>query len=211
MRKTILATMLTLLAFAASGQVKFGVRAGGAINSLSFNVHTNSPGDIYETSSRLSYVVGANIDAAIPKTPLSVDASVLFSWRTPKVYDYSTVSGIGNGEGIERHLNRGYMEFPILLKWKIINNGVAKPYIATGPNFTFLCGKTFSDPFKKNGVNTAWHFSAGVMLANHFSLDFSYGLGLAKAFERIPANVKDFVPAYAKDRFIRATLTYYFN
>ena len=86
MRKTILATMLTLLAFAASGQVKFGVRAGGAINSLSFNVHTNSPGDIYETSSRLSYVVGANIDAAISKTPLSLDATVLFSWRTPKVY-----------------------------------------------------------------------------------------------------------------------------
>ena len=203
--------MLVLTTFAVGGQVKFGVRAGGAINSLSFNVHTNSTGDVYETSSKMSFVAGATIDAAIPGTPLSVDASVLFSWRNPSVTDYSTVSGIGNGEGTVRKLSRGYMEFPILLKWKILNSVIAKPYIATGPNFTFLCGKTFSDPFKKNGNNTGWHFSAGVILANHYSLDFSYGLGLAKAFERIPAQTKDFVPAHAKDRFFRATLTYYFN
>lgn len=212
MKKAKILTVILLLvaSLMASAQVKIGLRAGGGINSLHFNVPTNVAGANYETSSGVGIVVGAALEAMIPGSPIGFDAGVLFSWRNASVTDYSSVSGIGNGEGIPRNLNRGYMEFPILFKWKIINKGSISPHIATGPNFSFLCGKSLSDPFKKNGVNTGWLTSAGVQLFGHYQLDISYGFGLAKAFERLPMNTKDFVPTYAKDRHWRATLTYYF-
>ena len=202
--------ILLLAAMSGQAQVKVGLRAGGAINSIKMNVPVNSTGDLYETSSAFGIVAGATLEAMIPGSPIGFDASVLFSWRNPSLTDYASIGGIGNGEGAVRKLGRGYMEFPILLKWKILNKGPVNPFIATGPNFTFLCGKTFSDPFKKNGNNTGWQFSAGVQLYRHYQLDLSYGLGLAKSFERNPSQAKDFVPVHAKDRFFRATLSYYF-
>ena len=209
-KSAILAVLLVAVSLVASSQVKIGLRVGAGINNLSLNVPTNVTGANYETSNGVGIVAGAALEAMIPGTPIGFDTGVLFSWRNASLTDYCAVSGIGHGEGISRNLDRGYMEFPILFKWKIINKGPVSPHIASGPNFAFLCGKSLSDPFKKNGVNTGWLFSVGAQLYGHYQLDLSYGLGLAKAFERLPMNTKDFVPTYAKDRHFRATLTYYF-
>ncbi|MDE6086078.1 MAG: PorT family protein [Muribaculaceae bacterium] len=154
----------------AQAQFKLGVKAGAAINSLSFNEKALS------SDNRAGFTGGLMADFTVPIIGLGFDASVLYASRGIEFTN-------DNNETVKK--NRSYIDIPVNLKWKIGLPGVGKivtPFITTGPDFSFLLSKQNMDNAVHNKkFDTAWNVGAGVQLLNKVQIAASYGIGLSKS------------------------------
>ncbi|WP_161553806.1 outer membrane beta-barrel protein, partial [Paramuribaculum intestinale] len=83
---------------------------------------------------------------------------------------------------------REYIEIPLNLKWKInvpVVASIVKPFLTTGPSFSFLTSKESFREFKNKKTDVAWNFGFGVELIKHIQVSASYGIGMTKAFESV--------------------------
>lgn len=192
-----LALLLVLGATSANAQVKFGVKAGVAVNELKFD------SDVWNSDNRAGFTGGLMLEVMLPIANLGFDVSAMYVHRTSDV----------SSEDIEGNVNRDYIEIPLNLKWKIglpIVGKIVTPYIFTGPSVAFLTSKTaINDALKNKKVDVAWNFGAGVQLINKIQIGASYGIGLTKTLEAIGA---DLAPAdiEGKNRYWTITAAYLF-
>ena len=74
------------------------------------------------------------------------------------------------------------------LKWKLslpIAGKIIAPYIATGPCFSVLAGKTeIKEGWEQKRVDVSWNLGAGVQLFNKVQIGASYGWGLTDVMEK---------------------------
>lgn len=154
----------------AQAQFKFGVKAGVALNSLSFSKDKG-----FSSDNRAGFTGGIMADFTVPIIGLGFDASVLYASRGVEYKD---------GNDITKK-NRSYIDIPVNLKWKIGLPGVGKivtPFITTGPDFSFLMSKkNLDNAFHSKKFDTAWNVGAGVQLLNKVQIAASYGIGLSKS------------------------------
>ena len=154
----------------AQAQFKLGVKAGVAINSLSFN------NKALNSDNRAGFTGGLMADFTVPIIGLGFDASVLYASRSVEFQQ-------DNNDPIKK--NRSYIDIPVNLKWKIGLPGVGKivtPFITTGPDFSFLVSKkNIDNAWNNKKFDTAWNVGAGVQLLNKVQIAASYGIGLSKS------------------------------
>ena len=174
MKKNLFAFLVAAVAIFASAlpaeaQFKFGLKAGVAVNGIHFDE------DMFKSDNCAGFTGGAMIEFTVPVLGLGLDASVMYVRR--------------NSEWLENNQittdNRSYIDIPVNLKWKInipLINAIARPYLTTGPSFSFLTSKkALEDAYKNSSFDTAWNFGLGVELFKKVQVGANYGIGLTKA------------------------------
>ncbi|MDE7410544.1 MAG: PorT family protein [Paramuribaculum sp.] len=176
MKNIKLVLVVALLAVAgvvmpAQAQFRFGLKAGVAVNSLSFD------SKMLNADNRAGFTGGAMVEFSAPLTGLGVDLSVMYVRRNAQWMESNQV----------KNDNRDYIDIPINFKWRIsipLINKVFRPFITTGPSFSFLTSKKMLNNVVENrNFDTAWNFGAGVELFNKVQLAASYGLGMTGALK----------------------------
>ncbi len=155
----------------AQAQLRFGLKAGVAVNSLHFNTST------FDSDNRAGFTGGAMLEFTAPVIGLGMDVSVMYVRRNTAWLEEN---------GIARD-NRDYIDVPLNLKWKInvpLINKIVRPFVTTGPSFSFLTSKkVINEVYKNRSFDTAWNFGFGVELFTKVQVGANYGLGLTKALK----------------------------
>ncbi len=177
MKKT--AIILTLIvvsvmsALPASAQFRFGLKAGVAISNLHFN------SDAFDAENRAGFAGGAMLEFTVPVTGIGMDLSVMYVRRNARWMEDNEISTD----------NRDYIDIPLNFKWKMnipLINKIARPFVLTGPTFSFLTSKrSAEDAWRNRKFDTSWNFGAGVELLSHLQVAASYSVGMTKALKAI--------------------------
>ncbi|HIU39545.1 MAG TPA: porin family protein [Candidatus Limisoma intestinavium] len=202
MKKLACVIIAAVVGFAAtvpaSAQLKFGLKAGVAVNNLKFDK------DIVKADNRAGFTGGAMLEFTVPVVGVGLDASVMYVHRS---VDKGFFEDIKDFDG-----SRDYIDIPINLKWKInlpVVSSILKPYIATGPAFAFLVSKNdFKEFIDQKKCDISWNFGVGLEFFSHLQVGASYGLGLTNALEKI--NVADGTPIEGKNKYWTITAAYLF-
>lgn len=153
----------------AGGPLRFGIKAGATVNSLKFN------NDLLSSSNRCGFTAGLDAQFTAPIIGIGVDASVMYTRREAQVKEGNFASNV----------HSDYLEIPVLFRWNIGLPGVGKiitPYLATGPDFSFLMSKKNAENALANKTfDFAWDFGLGVRLVDHLEIGAYYGLGISNA------------------------------
>lgn len=76
---TLLVASALMMGITAKAQVKFGVKGGVNVTSMSFN---NS---VFDASNRTGFFIGPTVKIQLPLVGLGIDASALYDQREAKV------------------------------------------------------------------------------------------------------------------------------
>lgn len=182
----------------ASAQFRFGVVAGLNVGKLDLKNVNN----MVDKSNQAGFTGGLMAEFTVPVIGVGGDISAMYVRRNSEF--------MMNNE-LEKN-DRDYIEIPVNLKWKIslpVVGNIVKPYIATGPSFSFLTSKrAINDAYKNKSFDTSWNIGFGVQLINHIQIGARYGFGMTKALKAI--NVTDDAGIKAKNDYWTITAAYLF-
>lgn len=200
MKKTlaILTVLLVTLSssLTASAQFRFGLKAGVAINSLHFS------SDAFDADNRAGFTGGAMIEFSVPVVGLGFDLSAMYVRRNSQWMEANEITKD----------NRDYIDIPLNLKWKMnipVVNNIVRPYLLTGPSFSFLTSKrSAEDAWRNRKFDTSWNFGAGLELFTHLQVGASYSVGMTKALKAIGATGTSNIEGH--NRYWTVTAAYLF-
>lgn len=194
-RYVFIAVIMAMVCSAgAQAQFRFGLKAGAAINKLSFDK------SVLASDNCAGFTGGVMVEFTVPVLNLGFDASVLYAQRAVDAYKTDGTKSATD--------HRGYIDIPVNFKWKfsILGSGnLVAPFVTTGPDFSFLCSEqNFKDAWNSHKFDFAWNVGAGVQVLNKVQLAASYGIGLTKSAETLQGNIE------GKNRMWTVTLAYLF-
>ena len=207
MKRTILvavALVMSLVATSLQAQVRFGLKAGVAVNRLSFN--RDIINDLGSSENRTGFTGGFMIDVNLPVAGLGMEASAMFVRRTTKIEYYDNT------------LNRNYITFPVNLKYRLSLPAIGRyltPFATTGPEFSFLVSNKEDSKWpslENKSMTCTWNVGFGLILFNRVQLHANYGLGLTKSLkiDNLLNKSGSNANANAKDRYWTVTAAYLF-
>jgi len=175
MKKHLLSIVVLAFAFmtttTADAQIRFGVKAGLNLNSLSLS---GSVGDNLKSTNRGGFFAGLTADVTVPLIGIGADVAVLYDQRDAKI----------EGTYVNETTKIRYISIPINVKYTLGFSSIASAYIATGPQFSFNLDKgKVSDYLDKKDIKSAdffWNVGAGVTLLDHFRVGYTYNIPLGK-------------------------------
>ncbi len=202
-RNIITVAMVALVAFfaavPAAGQLKFGIKAGAAINDLKFDT------DILSKDNRAGFTGGIMLEFTVPLIGVGLDASAMYVHRTAEFQPDVNADMESSG--------RDYIDIPINLKYKLsipVVEKVIKPFVTTGPSFAFLVSKKDVNEFFKNKTcDIAWNFGFGLEFLSHVQIAASYGIGLTNTLEFVGLSGNK-ATIEGKNRYWTVTAAYLF-
>ena len=164
------ATML-FSANSAQAQVKFGLKGGFNVTSMSLS------SEVLDASNRAGFFIGPTVKFTLPVVGLGVDVSALYDQRESKVKvdDYET----------ESTLKAKAINIPINLRYGFGLGSTASLYLFAGPQFGFNVGKKHQelvDDATWNLKSSAFsvNVGAGVTIASHFELYANYNIACGR-------------------------------
>lgn len=200
LKRILVAAAVALLAMApAAAQVRFGVKAGVALNDLHFN--KDIVNDLSSTSNRAGFTGGVMAEVQVPIVGLCIDGSVLYTHRSAEL----------KGSKSNEVFKRDYIDIPVNLKYKFNILGLSNiftPYLFTGPDFAILLSDKDQNGYTNKTLNTSWNVGFGAELLRHLQVSATYGIGLSKALEYV--GVGDGQNISGKDRYWTVTAAYLF-
>ena len=195
MKRHILALLSVLLiATCASAQLRFGVKAGLAVNDLRMNRST------FDSNNRAGFTGGLALDLRLPISGFALDASLLYTHRSA---DLSTET---------QRFRRDYLEIPVNLRYHIRIvpiSSLLTPFVFTGPSFSFLFHEDGPTNYDNSTMVMSWNVGAGIELLRHLQVAASYGFGISKTIKRIESDYSG-EDVNGKDSYWTLTATYFF-
>lgn len=181
MRKLFLLIALataTLAVQTANAQVKFGLKGGLNVTSMSLN------SDVFKTSNRAGFFVGPTLLVNLPIVGLGIDASALYDQRE------ATIEYEGDDSDItSQNIKQQAINIPINLRYGIGLGSLASIYLAAGPQFGFNVGDKNQSLYnnvanwKLKTSNFSINVGAGVMLLSHLQIGANYNIVCGKTGE----------------------------
>ena len=175
------ATML-FSANSAQAQVKFGLKGGFNVTSMSLS------SEVLDASNRAGFFIGPTVKFTLPVVGLGVDVSALYDQRESKVKvdDYET----------ESTLKAKAINIPINLRYGFGLGSTASLYLFAGPQFGFNVGDKNFDwtkeaSYRLKSTNFSVNLGAGVTVINHLEVGFNYNIACGKTGEASVKNVLD--------------------
>lgn len=168
MKRFLLLLVALAVLMPAAAQVRLGLKAGLTVNSL----HLNN--DLFDSDNQTGFTGGAVVDVKVPLLGLGFDLSAMYVRRNAKFMSENHIADYA----------RDYIAIPLNLKWNFnlpVVGNLAVPYLATGPELSFLTSRRHAEGWSNKSCDWAWNFGVGVMLLNHLQIQASYGLGMTKA------------------------------
>ncbi len=201
---TVLAALVGSFSAQAQSETRWGITAGLNINQIHFK-----QSDILNVDPGFTPQVGVTGEMIIPGIGFSVDASLLYSWRSGKVNYGERVVWDDLGLGKET-VNMHYVDVPLRLKYKYSKlNGLENkvmPFVYAGPTFSFLAGKNLKDVNSYRTVSVLMSFGLGAELYKRLQISASYNFSIG---ETLRTRVLD--ENIAKNRCWTIQATYFIN
>ncbi|MDO5570964.1 MAG: porin family protein [Bacteroidales bacterium] len=177
MRRPILLLLILLsITFAATAQVKLGVRGGANFSKLDI--------EDKNVSSSTGWFVGPTLELMIPVVKIGIEGSLLYSRLSSDVNSYDKI-------------NVDYLSLPIHLKWKLPIPKIT-PFVFTGPEFSVRVGDNIKDAWNDlvdnidfNGTNVVYNVGAGIEFFNKVQVSLSYNAGLSNAFKHFDSKTRN--------------------
>lgn len=202
---TLLVAAALMMGITAKAQVKFGVKGGVNVTSMSFN---NS---VFDASNRTGFFIGPTVKIQLPLVGLGIDASALYDQREAKV----KYTGTGTSYTTDKTLRCQAINVPINLRYGWGLSSLANVFLFAGPQFGFNVGKKNQDLTE----NTSWsvknsNFSvnvgAGFTVLSHLQISANYNIVCGKTSDASLQNVGEQMEARSRANAWQIALAYYF-
>ncbi|MDR0230726.1 MAG: PorT family protein [Dysgonamonadaceae bacterium] len=168
-----------LVALPSQAQLKWGLKAGVNLSSVSFgDLESN-----LDPSNYTGFQVGPMVEFTVPIVGIGMDAALLYSQTGFATPDYGTIK---NGDFL----------LPLNLKYKLNLMGLVGAYATTGP---YAGINLFNDgkldfggavaSLESKSFKFGWNFGIGVELLSKLQVGVNYQLGITDDFSSLKFNV----------------------
>lgn len=209
MKKNLITLAVVVAAFVAAlpaqAQVKFGVKAGLNVNSVSLK---GNIADNLDSNNRTGFFAGLTADVTIPLAGLGADISLLYD---------NKVVGIDDGANIEANKTLHYITLPINAKYTIGLSSIASVYLATGPQFSWNVGdrnwksSDITEGWELKKSEFSWNVGAGATVFSHVRVGYNYNIAMGNTAETSIIQVgTQAVKGKLKNNTHQISLTYFF-
>ncbi len=164
MKKIFTIVVLVAIATTASAQLKFGLKGGMNITSMSFSKKA------VVAENRTGFYVGPTMKFIVPKSGVGFDLSVLYDQRRLSWYD--TDYHMGSNEDIKQQ----QISVPLNFRWEW-NMDVIGLFLYAGPELDINVGSDYDyDTFDWDWNTTRWsaNVGLGIIFVDHLQLNFNY-------------------------------------
>ncbi len=171
-----LAAMGMMAAMPSEAQVKFGLKGGLNITSMSMN------SEVLDASNRAGFFIGPSVKFTLPVVGLGIDGSVVYDQRESKLnLSNSTASGTSTT------LKQQSINIPINVRYTFGLCDLAGIYVAAGPQFGFNVGdknvNLYDGNYKFKSSNFSVNVGLGVTLIKHLEIGATYNIACGKTGE----------------------------
>lgn len=196
---TLAVLVLSMVAATANAQIKFGVKGGLNVTSMSLN------SDVFDADNRAGWFIGPTVKVSLPLTGLSLDAAALYDQRSAKVGYTSGTTKETYGETLKQQS----VQIPINLRYGVGLGSTASVFAFAGPQFGFNVGSDIDEiDWKWKSSNFSVNVGLGVSLLSHLQVTANYNIACGTTGEAAASKVWDGVKS--KNNAWQIALAYYF-
>lgn len=176
MKKILMLIVVAVgISLPSQAQVKFGLKGGLNLTSMSFNENAVDNA----LKNKAGFFVGPTVKIGLPVTGLSVDASALYDQRESKM----------ERDGQEATLKSQSLQVPINIRYGVGLGSVANLFAFAGPQFGFNLGdknkKILDDAanWTLRSSNVSANLGIGTTILDHLQITANYNFALGKTGE----------------------------
>ena len=170
----VLAAAMLFSANSAEAQVKFGIRGGLNVTSMSLD------SKVLDAENRAGFFIGPTLKFTLPVVGLGIDASALYDQREAKA------KAEVEGAEVESNFKTLSVNIPINVRYGFGLGSTASIFLFAGPQFGFNVGDKNQSIFKDMGEwrlkssTFSVNVGVGAMLLSHLQLSANYNIACGK-------------------------------
>lgn len=172
---TLLLLCVTLGSTGAFAQIKFGIKGGMNLASISFEGHD------YSKKAQPGFFIGPTVKFTLPLTGLAIDASALYDQRSQK----AELSDLAGGYIYYTSIKQQQIVVPVNLRYQFGLGSTLGVYVFAGPQIGFNLDNDFTElnygDWRPEKTSVSANFGLGAMLLKHLEVSASYNLALTKS------------------------------
>lgn len=170
----VLAAAMLFSANSAEAQVKFGIKGGLNVTSMSLD------SKVLDAENRAGFFIGPTLKFTLPVVGLGIDASALYDQREAKA------KAEVEGAEVESNFKTQAVNIPINVRYGFGLGSTASIFLFAGPQFGFNVGDKNQSIFKDMGEwrlkssTFSVNVGVGAMLLSHLQLSANYNIACGK-------------------------------
>lgn len=170
----VLAAAMLFSANSAEAQVKFGIKGGLNVTSMSLD------SKVLDAENRAGFFIGPTLKFTLPVVGLGIDASALYDQREAKA------KAEVEGAEVESNFKTLSVNIPINVRYGFGLGSTASIFLFAGPQFGFNVGDKNQSIFKDMGEwrlkssTFSVNVGVGAMLLSHLQLSANYNIACGK-------------------------------
>ena len=182
-----------LFAANANAQIKFGLKGGLNVTSMSFSE------EVFDASNKTGFFVGPMVKVTVPIVGLSFDAAALYDQKEADV-KYAAEGELGKVNVKQQSIN-----IPVNVRYGFGLSSLANIFLFAGPQWGINVGnKNFkwneSSSYSLKKSNFSVNVGAGVTLLNHLQVSANYNIACGKSADASLSKALDAVANAGKDK-----------
>ena len=188
--------LVSAMLFAANAyaQIKFGLKGGLNVTSMSFSE------EVFDASNKTGFFVGPMVKVTVPIVGLSFDAAALYDQKEADVKYTGTEGELGKVNVKQQSIN-----IPVNVRYGFGLSSLANIFLFAGPQWGINVGnKNFkwneSSSYSLKKSNFSVNVGAGVTLLNHLQVSANYNIACGKSADASLSKALDAVANAGKDK-----------
>lgn len=183
-----------LFAANANAQIKFGLKGGLNVTSMSFSE------EVFDASNKTGFFVGPMVKVTVPIVGLSFDAAALYDQKEADVKYTGTEGELGKVNVKQQSIN-----IPVNVRYGFGLSSLANIFLFAGPQWGINVGdKNFkwneSSSYSLKKSNFSVNVGAGVTLLNHLQVSANYNIACGKSADASLSKAFDAAANAGKDK-----------
>ena len=183
-----------LFAANANAQIKFGLKGGLNVTSMSFSE------EVFDASNKTGFFVGPMVKVTVPIVGLSFDAAALYDQKAADVKYTGTEGELGKVNVKQQSIN-----IPVNVRYGFGLSSLANIFLFAGPQWGINVGdKNFkwneSSSYSLKKSNFSVNVGAGVTLLNHLQVSANYNIACGKSADASLSKALDAAANAGKDK-----------
>ena len=182
-----------LFASNANAQIKFGLKGGLNVTSMSFSE------EVFDASNKTGFFVGPMVKVTVPIVGLSFDAAALYDQKEADV-KYAAEGELGKVNVKQQSIN-----IPVNVRYGFGLSSLANIFLFAGPQWGINVGdKNFkwneSSSYSLKKSNFSVNVGAGVTLLKHLQVSANYNIACGKSADASLSKALDAAANAGKDK-----------
>jgi hypothetical protein len=172
---TLLLLCVTIGSTEAFAQIKFGIKGGMNLTSISFEEN------FYSKKNQPGFFIGPTVKFTLPLTGLAIDASALYDQRSQKAMSSDLVGTPFYYTSIKQQ----QIVVPVNLRYQFGLGSTLGIYVFAGPQIGFNLNNDFTEldygDWRPEKTSLSANLGLGAMLLKHLEISASYNLALTQS------------------------------